>query len=358
MRKFNVNIWSFIAVVLLLCVAASSNVMWGQDGEEEKTAPPIIQINPGGYGEVYFDYDRLEEVLQRMDYLSFQSQEEECEIYFRLSYMSAAGDYTLDWMIYYFDEMNLLVFNSGVLNYFVTVEAYAIAPGKTASDIVTCEVPIATERVSPWGIQYNDKAFEVDGIYYSINEHDSTTVSVTYDKYTYDPEPGNVSHHITYHGMSEITIPEHITYNGNTYRVTGIDAMTFNKDRDLVRINLPRTLEFIADGAFYYCDNLDVINIADVGQWCELDIDMPNYYYNPLFYAQHLYLNGEEIQDLVIPEGLERLRDDAFAYCYSLRSVTIPDMRAIGNCAFYECGNLSRVNIGRVDSVGNLAFFD
>ena len=357
MRNFSVNIRPLFAAVLLVCVAATSNVMWGQGAKNEMTAPPIIEINDAGYGLAYFDYDNLQEVLQQNYYLSFQSQEEDCEIYYCLTFQTSSGEISMGWMDYYY-EVNLLEGVSGVLTNYVTIEAYAISPGKEPSEVVSTDVYISTLTVSPWGVRYNRDAFEVDGIYYSINKNDSSTVSVTYHCYTYDPEPYNVSHHVTYHDRSEITIPENITYNGNTYRVTGIDSLTFCKDYDLRRINLPSTLEFIAEGAFYYCDYLDIINIADVRQWCELDIDMPNYYYNPLYYADHLYLNGEELQDLVIPEGMERIRDDAFAYCNSLRSVTIPDMRAIGDCAFYECSNLSRLNIGRVDSVGKSAFFD
>lgn len=358
MRKFNVNIRPLIAVVLLVCVAATSHVMWGQESSGEQTAPPVIEITPGGFGLAYFDYDNLQEVLQESYFLSLQPQEDGSEMYYRLTFLSDAGETTLDWMLYYDYDVNLTAANPDVKNYLVRVEAYAVSPGKIASDIVYAEVPIATMQVSPWGIQYNENAFEVDGIYYAINENDSSTVSVTYDKYTYDPEPSNVSHHVTYHGMSEITIPEQVTYNGKTYQVTGIGPMTFNKDRDLVRINLPSTLEFIADGAFYWCDNLEVINIADVGQWCKMDIDASYYEYNPLYYAKHLYLNGEEIQDLVIPEGVEKIRDHAFAYCRSLRSVTIPEMRAIGDYAFDECSNLKRVNIEKVDSIGRAAFAD
>ncbi len=358
MRKFNVNIRPLIAVVLLVCVAATSHVMWGQEAGEEQTTPPEIEIFYGeGYNPVYFDYDNLQEVSQIAIFLYFLPQEDDCEIYYRLTYQGDIGEVaTLDWMVWDDDLVNLLRANTEFVNHLVRVEAYAIAPGKAASDVVYSEAYFSTMTTSPWGIQYNENAFEVDGIYYSINENDSTTVSVTYDKYTYDPEPSNVSHHITYHGMSEITIPEQVTYNGNTYRVTGIGPMTFNKDRDLERINLPSTLEFIAEGAFFWCDNLEVINIADVGKWCELDIDVTYYEYNPLYYAKHLYLNGEEIQDLVIPEGVEKIRDNAFAYCSNLRSVTIPEMRAIGDYAFSECSNLQRVNIEKVDSIGRVAF--
>ena len=48
MRNFNVNIRPLIAVVLLVCVAATSHVMWGQESSGEQTAPPVIEITPGG----------------------------------------------------------------------------------------------------------------------------------------------------------------------------------------------------------------------------------------------------------------------------------------------------------------------
>ena len=360
MRKFNVNIRPLIAVVLLVCVAATSHVMWGQEPGEEQTAPPDIEIFYGvGYNTVYFDYDNLLEVSQLGIFLYFQPQEDDCEIYYQLTFQSEIGEVaTLDWSVWDGNTVNLLRANPDFVNHLVNIEAYAIAPGKAASDVVNQEAYFVTQTTTPSGIQYNEDAFEVDGIYYSINENDSTTVSVTYDLYTYYREPSNVTYHITYHGMSEITIPEQVTYNGNTYRVTGIDSMTFYKDQDLVRINLPSTLEFIEKAAFYNCDNLDIINIADLGQWCKMDFDGTYNEYNPLYYARHLYLNGEEIQDLVIPEGVEKLRDYAFTYCSSLRSVTFPEMRAIGDYAFDECSNLKRVNIEKVDSIGRYAFED
>lgn len=359
MRQFIVNFRPLLAVLLLFGLAASSNVMWGQD-PEEKTAQPIIELRSPGYSPVRFDYDNLQEILQQDYFLSFQSQEDGCEIYYRLYFQSEAGESMLDWMVYNDNdyEISLASFNPGVLIYMARIEAYAVLPGKAASDVVCSEALFGSLTASPWGVRYNEDAFEVDGIYYSINENDSSTVSVTFDKYTYDPEPYNVSHHITYHGMSEITIPENITYNGNTYRVTGIDSMAFCQDYDLVRINIPRSLEFIAYQAFHYCHALNIINITDVGQWCELAIDAISNDDNPLFYAKHLYLNGEEIKDLVIPEGVERIRNNAFAYCNSIRSVTIPDMKSIGSSAFSTCDNLERVNIGKVDTVGYAAFFD
>ena len=67
--------------------------------------------------------------------------------------------------------------------------------------------------------------------------------------------------------------------------------------------------------------------------------------------------------DIIIPaehEGLPvtSIGSDAFAYCYSLTSVVIPDsVTSIGNFAFYYCSSLTSVEIpDSVTSIGDYAF--
>ena len=66
---------------------------------------------------------------------------------------------------------------------------------------------------------------------------------------------------------------------------------------------------------------------------------------------------------LVIPETIEgkpvtSIGNDAFRYCESLASVTIPaSVTSIGNSAFYSCTSLSSVTIpASVTSMGNDTF--
>ncbi|MDE6719290.1 MAG: leucine-rich repeat domain-containing protein [Treponemataceae bacterium] len=64
--------------------------------------------------------------------------------------------------------------------------------------------------------------------------------------------------------------------------------------------------------------------------------------------------------ELVIPEGVTEIDEDAFEDCLTLVSVTIPDtVVRIGECAFYGCENLKSVTIGKgVKSIGEGAFGD
>jgi hypothetical protein len=51
-------------------------------------------------------------------------------------------------------------------------------------------------------------------------------------------------------------------------------------------------------------------------------VDFGNAYANPLNYAEHLYLNDEEIKDIVIPKSLTEICKYAFYGCTGLTSVS------------------------------------
>jgi len=63
--------------------------------------------------------------------------------------------------------------------------------------------------------------------------------------------------------------------------------------------------------------------------------------------------------DVVIPDGVTGIGDEAFYHCESMITVVIPDsINSIGDCAFWCCRNLVNVVIpNSVTSIGNNAFF-
>jgi len=169
------------------------------------------------------------------------------------------------------------------------------------------------------------------------------------------------------------TIPNYITNIGNN---------AFYDCSALTSITIPKSVTSIGNSAFYNCDSLTKTNYTgDIAGWCDIKFDSSRS--NPMFYSQNLYINDQEIKDLVIPNSVDSIHDYtfyngsalssvslsnsvtsignyAFSGCSSLTSITIPNsVTSVGNCAFDYCSSLNLVTLGKgVTSVGNWAFAD
>ncbi len=126
--------------------------------------------------------------------------------------------------------------------------------------------------------------------------------------------------------------------------------------KNLTSITLGNGIKHIGKYAFEDCSGLTAVHITDLAAWC--NIAFVNEQSNPLYYAKKLYLNGELVTDLVIPNGVTSIGDYAFRYCSGLTSVTIGNsVTSIGSYAFYGCSGLTSVTIGNsVTSIGDYAF--
>ena len=70
----------------------------------------------------------------------------------------------------------------------------------------------------------------------------------------------------------EIVIPETVTYNNITYKVTSLGESCFKGCSNLTSINLPSSITSLGKGCFYGCSSLTSINlpssITSLGDWC------------------------------------------------------------------------------------------
>ena len=144
--------------------------------------------------------------------------------------------------------------------------------------------------------------------------------------------------------------------------VTSIGDYAFENCTNLTSITIGNGVTDIGKDAFRYCDSLKSVYITNIAAWCGIsfNIDETNSscYSNPLRYAKNLYLNGELVTELVIPNSITSLGDYVFYACDSLTSVIIRNsVESIGDYAFEGCTSLTSVTIGNsVESIGDYAF--
>ncbi len=204
--------------------------------------------------------------------------------------------------------------------------------------------------------------------------------------------------------VTKITLSDHLSVIGDA---------AFQNCSSFTEIAFPKTLTEVGAKAFDKCLSLHDVYITDLVAWCNVYFEEGLCYpigeqtpHTQNTYDRDLYLNGEKVTHLVIPEEVTCIGQFAFYYftnietltlhdklitiedqvfegskklskiisgnnvqtigagaffrCYSLVTITLPDsVVTIGDYAFEHCINLVEFNMGKgVEIVGAGAFIE
>ncbi len=140
--------------------------------------------------------------------------------------------------------------------------------------------------------------------------------------------------------LTSVTIP-----NG----VKGIGPYVFSGCTSLTSVTIPESVLSITYDVFSGCTSLNAVYITDMAAWCK--IDFGSYESNPLYYANSLYLNGNLVEELIVPDSVTSIAEYAFSGCTSLTSVTIPDsVKRIGEYTFSGCTGVTSFTVAETNT--------
>lgn len=116
----------------------------------------------------------------------------------------------------------------------------------------------------------------------------------------------------------------------------------FKEKTKLKDLTISNSVASITKEDFSGCSGLNsiTIEIVNLAKWCTSPLILPS----PLSSYAHLSLGGKAIKELVIPEGVNSIANNAFKNCKDLISLTVsPNVISISESAFSGCNNLNSI---------------
>lgn len=137
----------------------------------------------------------------------------------------------------------------------------------------------------------------------------------------------------------------------------------FYQCKNLKKVTIPETVEYIGGGAFYGCSNIWSLTYNAINAECESFME-PNAPLEKIVIGDKVrrlprgIFSGKEFSEVTLPACLERIDESAFYGCKNLTTINLSDsIRYIGDNAFYGCSSLKNIHWPlRLTTIGNYAF--
>ncbi len=148
--------------------------------------------------------------------------------------------------------------------------------------------------------------------------------------------------------LQSIDLPESVTRIGADafYGCTALTSVAFGSG-----------LRQVGAAAFSGCTALSTVSVPDVETW--VSIDFADVASTPFGYAKTLYVGGEIVTEIAVPDGVTEIKPYTFYNMTWLTAVTLPEgVEAIGEKAFYACSRLAGFALPEsLTEIGAEAFF-
>lgn len=137
----------------------------------------------------------------------------------------------------------------------------------------------------------------------------------------------------------------------------------FYQCKNLKKVTIPETVEYIGGGAFYGCSNIWSLTYNAINAECErlMESNIP---LEKIVIGDKVrrlprgIFSGREFTEVTLPACLERIDEFAFYGCKNLTTINLSDsIRYIGDNAFYGCSSLKNIHWPlRLTTIGSQAF--
>jgi hypothetical protein len=170
----------------------------------------------------------------------------------------------------------------------------------------------------------------------------------------------------------ELDIPSEIEYDNQIYVVKGISCVAFIGCKELTKVRIPKTIEYISQ--YYYLksgpsamlspDYKNPFVMCTSLESIEVDVDNPimssvnGILFNKSKTWLYCYPAGLRQETYIIPETLNIIGSDAFAYNNNLISMVIPNnVNRVMFGAFSYCKNLKSIKLSEnADHIDDYTF--
>ena len=171
------------------------------------------------------------------------------------------------------------------------------------------------------------------------------------------PAAGSDSYRSAFYS-GNLIIPESVTFNDNSYSVSGIDYYAFLGCSELKSVTVPEGVTNLGYGSFAGCIGLNSVvlpsgvrNIPDAMFYGCIRLDNIIIPEGVDTIGHSAFYECTGLTEIVIPSGVEVIDEYAFAYCVGLKRVIIEGNPEIAPTAFLGCGTRLEIIKTGIESI-------